>query len=156
MSGIPTELRQYGAAVPGKKDPERQPNRASDPGAPVSGIILAGGCNSRMGSCKAELSFGKTDLIHFQAEKLHSIGVTDILISGYDVPVDGTRFIPDIFPHQGPLSGMHASLSAAENDACLVLSVDAPLVPPDFLKTLIRSHTRGITMAAHETGRASR
>ena len=112
----------------------------------ISAILLAGGYSSRMGKDKAELDFHGHTLLEHQVEKLRILGITDILISGYEkVPV-GTRFVPDVYPHRGPLSGIHAGLCAAQNDCALVLAVDTPLVPESLLLELIETHHRGITV----------
>lgn len=118
----------------------------------VSAVILAGGKSSRMGKCKAELDFKGTALIEHQAKKLAALGIEDIMLSGYAKPVAGTRFVPDAYPHKGPLSGIHAALAAARGEHCLVLAVDAPLVPEDTLLELIRVHlarSNNVTVLLH-------
>ena len=117
---------------------------------PVSAILLAGGYSSRMGKDKAELDFRGHTLLEHQAEKLRSLGITDILISGYENARGGTRFVPDVYPHRGPMSGIHAGLCAAQNDHALVLAVDTPLVPKALLLELIEAHRSGITLAEAE------
>ena len=62
----------------------------------------------------------------------------------------GTRTIADIYPHKGPLSGIHACLKAARRDACLVISVDVPLFPDEWLEKLIRIHTGPATVLCHD------
>ena len=118
-------------------------------GRELSGILLAGGYSSRMGANKAELPFGGLRMIDWQVQRLRLLGIDDILIAGYEGAVEGGRFVPDIVPHRGPLSGIHAGLSAAEREACLVLSVDAPLVPFSVLFTLMERHRTGITVLEH-------
>lgn len=120
--------------------------------AAVSAIILAGGYSSRMGREKAELLFHGKSLVRRQAELLSSLGIEDILLSGYTGAVPGTRFVPDIIPHRGPLSGIHAGLAAAKHGAALVLAVDTPLVPPPLLEELIGAHRTGVTIVSHSGG----
>lgn len=118
----------------------------------VSAVILAGGCSSRMGSCKAELPWEGKTLIEHQVNKMLMLGIEDIVISGYSVPIKGTRFVPDIFPLKGPLGGIHAGLMAAKNPHCLVTGVDTPLVPLDVFSELIDRHVgtlSGITLLTH-------
>ena len=119
-------------------------------GAGFSAILLAGGYSSRMGQSKAELPFGGLRMIDHQVRRLRSLGIRDILLSGYDGTVEGGRYVPDVVPHRGPLSGIHAGLCAAEEDACLVLSVDAPLVPLSALFALMQEHREGITILEHD------
>ena len=118
----------------------------------VSAIILAGGMSTRMGKCKAELEWNGGSLIEHQVNKLRSLGIDDIVISGYPKPPEGTRFAADKYLLKGPLGGIHAGLLAAENAHCLVISVDTPLVPAETLSELIQAHLDGsanITVLSH-------
>lgn len=118
----------------------------------ISAIILAGGRSSRMGSCKAELPWEGKTLIEHQVEKIRQLGIKDIMICGYPVPIEGTRFIPDKYPLKGPLSGIHSGLLAAKNSHCLVTGIDTPLVPVDIFSALINKHINAsgnITVLSH-------
>lgn len=120
--------------------------------AAFSAVILAGGKSSRMGSCKAELPWGGKTLVEHQVNKIMALGIGDIMVSGYSRPVDGTRYVPDIYPEKGPLGGIHACLCAANKAACFVISVDTPLFSPDEMKLLMEAHLAGdspITVAGH-------
>ena len=118
----------------------------------LSGIILAGGLSSRMGSCKARLPWEGMDLVRHQVRKIQALGITDILLSGFADPVEGARFVPDLYPQLGPMSGIHAGLLAARQEQCLVTAVDTPLVPPDALAELMQYHLdsgNDITVLSH-------
>lgn len=118
----------------------------------TSAILLAGGYSSRMGTDKAELLWNGMRLIEYQAARLKALGIGEVLISGYAKSVEGTRFVPDIYPHRGPLSGIHAGLLASANPRSLVLSVDTPLVPGETLAALTELHLLGtspITVLSH-------
>ena len=83
---------------------------------------------------------------------MQALGISDILISGYSVPIEGTRFVPDKYTLRGPLGGIHAGLLAAKNSHCLVTGIDTPLVPLDVLSDLINMHTASssnITVLSH-------
>lgn len=115
---------------------------------PCSAIILSGGRSSRMGVDKSQLQlFGET-MLQRQIRKLRSIGIRDILISGTQSAED-LRSVPDIYPGRGPLGGLHACLQQAKYDHCLVISVDAPLVPASMLDRLCRVHQKGATVLCH-------
>ncbi len=107
----------------------------------VSGILLAGGKSSRMGSNKAELLFRGMPLAGWQVQKMRSVGISEILISGY-----GPGMIPDDIPEKGPLGGLYSCLRRASNRCCLVLPVDVPLIPEETLIALIQAHKGGITL----------
>ena len=117
---------------------------------PLSGIILAGGASRRMGQNKAELRLMGQTLLQRQIDKLHTLGIQDVMLSGAGCPVlPGVRVIPDEYPGKGPLGGLHACLRAARNISCLVVSVDAPLIPAAALARLCRSHRVGVTVLRH-------
>lgn len=114
--------------------------------ADISGIVLAGGFSRRMGTDKAELKLGELTLLELQVRKLRQIGIADIMVSGCRKPVEGTRAIEDIYPHKGPMSGIHACLKAAKTEACLVVSVDVPLFPAEWLEKLVQAYDGSVTM----------
>ena len=111
-----------------------------------SAAVLAGGRSTRMGADKAGLMFRSMTLAAYQAEKFKSLGLNDLMLSGWQQEIPGARFVPDELPARGPLSGIHACLGAAEHDAVLFLSVDVPLVPVETLRALLDAHTGGVTL----------
>ncbi len=113
----------------------------------LSAIILAGGYSSRMHHNKAELILQGKTLLQLQIEKMQRLGITDIVISGYEQAGEKCRYVPDVYPHKGTLSGIHAGLCAIREERAVVLSVDAPLVPEDFLLKLSECHDSGICIA---------
>lgn len=115
----------------------------------MSAMVLAGGFSSRMGRSKAELELDGSSFTQLQVKKLRTIGIKDIMLSGYEADIPETRFIPDVYPHKGPLSGIHACLLAAEGSACLAIGVDVPLLQPETLAALAEAHTGGVTILVH-------
>lgn len=116
----------------------------------ISGVVLAGGGSKRMGIKKADLKLGDRTLLEIQVQKLRELGIEDIMISGYDEAVDGTHAVADVYPGKGALGGVHASLKAAKKPACLVVSVDTPLVPAEVLEALVEAHEGDATVLAHD------
>ena len=113
-----------------------------------SAIILAGGHSSRMGQNKAALDFHGVSFLQHQVNKLRALGIEDIVVAGTPTAMEGARAVMDIYPHRGPLSGIHAGLLAAKEPRALVLAVDTPLVPESLLEELIRRHGKGITVVS--------
>lgn len=119
----------------------------------LTAVILAGGKSRRMGTDKAELGIDGKSFVSYLAGKLYKMGIKDILLSGYEKPVEHTRFVPDIMPGCGPLAGIHAGLCEAGTPHVLVLPADNPLIPVTFIKQLCEAHearedrTTGITAA---------
>ena len=115
-----------------------------------SAIVLAGGFSSRMGRNKAEVDFNGLSFLQHQVRKLQNLGIEDIVIAGYENVPSSCRFVPDVFPHRGPLSGIHAGLLTIREARALVLAVDTPLIPMTLLADLIDRHSSGITVVSHE------
>lgn len=101
----------------------------------VHGIVLAGGRSTRMGTDKARLQVGGTDLI------LHIVNSIAPFCNGVTVvvPFDEPDRYKDILGHsipcavdhykdKGPISGIHAGLSAMpeEMDYGFVIACDMP------------------------------
>lgn len=112
--------------------------------AMTTGVVLAGGSSSRMGANKAELLYQGMPLVQWQLEKLRSIGLPEVLVSGY-----GEGMIPDDIPGKGPLGGLYSALRRASGQQCLVLPVDVPLIDGATLEQLIRAHRGGITLLSY-------
>lgn len=116
----------------------------------LSGVVLAGGASRRMGRDKAGLMLLGRTLLQRQADKLLALGIQDIMLSGENCPaLPGARVIPDEYVGKGPLGGVHACLRAARSPACLVVSVDTPLIPTEALARLCQAHSGGVTVLRH-------
>jgi len=101
-------------------------------------VILAGGLSRRMGRDKAALPAGDGTLIEHLASRLAPV-VDEIIIAGGSAPasLDGVRLAADRVAGLGPLSGMHAGLTAARYPQAFVVGCDLPDVEP-ALVTLLR------------------
>ena len=100
-------------------------------------VILAGGNSSRMGADKAALVYQGRSFLQRIVEELSFID--EILLSadeGRGFESLGLRIVGDIYPGCGPISGLHAALSACESDALFVTPCDMPLITrslPEYL-----------------------
>lgn len=109
----------------------------------LTAILLAGGKSRRMGCDKAMLPFEGGTLLEWQIRKLRQLHLEQILISGGGYCVPGAQTVPDIFPDCGPIGGIYSCMQQAHGSACLVLSVDTPLVPVSVLEKLCEKHLSG-------------
>lgn len=107
--------------------------RASD----LSAFILAGGKSTRMGTDKAFVEFEGRTLLARALDLARSVS-SKVRIAG-----SGEKFAPfgpvveDIFRDRGPLGGIHAALQASATELNLMLAVDMPFVPQEFLEYLV-------------------
>lgn len=100
----------------------------------LSGVVLAGGENRRMGGIhKALLSIGGEAMIQRQIRTLSAI-CSEIVVVTNDAerfaPVVGTsvRIVPDVYRGKGPLAGMHAAMTAVRNEYVWVVGCDMPFL----------------------------
>lgn len=104
-----------------------------------TGIILAGGQSSRMGQNKALLPIDDHTIIERVAKALKPT-VSSLWIAGN--PTADYSFlelseVPDIFPGQGPLSGLHAALLQISSEWYAVSACDLPFASTLLMQYLI-------------------
>ncbi|WP_298553242.1 molybdenum cofactor guanylyltransferase [uncultured Algibacter sp.] len=104
----------------------------------ITGIILAGGKSSRMGSDKGFLILNNKPFVQYSIEALQPL-VSEILIVSDDSKYDsfGLKRINDITKDAGPVSGICSGLEASSTEYNLILSCDIPLIKTEILQKLI-------------------
>ena len=113
----------------------------------VSAIVLSGGLSSRMGKDKCDLEFDGETLLNIQIDKLKSIGIYDIVASGYRGKNSNAKVLKDDIM-KGPLSGILIGLREIKNDRAFVISVDVPLIRRMSIKKIIDySYEKDLEMA---------
>jgi len=103
----------------------------------VTAFILAGGRSSRMGSDKALLSFRDQTLLGRTLSLAAKVADKAVIVGPRERYAAHGETVEDIYPGCGPLAGIHAALCATESEWNLVLSVDMPLMTPEFLSWLL-------------------
>jgi molybdopterin-guanine dinucleotide biosynthesis protein A len=108
----------------------------------ITGIILAGGKSSRMGSEKGLILLHDKPFIQHSIEALQPL-VNEIIIvsSNSDYDTFGVKRVEDMIPDSGPVAGLHAGLTHSTTKENLVISCDVPLLTTSLLKKLL-SHTK--------------
>jgi len=107
----------------------------------ITGIILAGGRSSRMGSDKALMPFNNQTFLEHVIQALHPL-VDDILIVSNN-PEHGKfnyERISDSIADAGPMAGIHAGLTHSKTETNLVLSCDVPLIQTSVLEMIITNN----------------
>jgi len=121
----------------------------------ISGIILAGGKSSRMGKNKALLEIDGLTLIERVAAIMSGV-CSEIIIAGDSSGTlnrPGCRSVPDIYPGCGPLSGIHAGLSAAKNQYSFIAACDMPFVDEKLMRKIIDQVEDGYEAVILKTGK---
>lgn len=105
----------------------------------ITGVILAGGKSSRMGTDKG--------LMEFQGEKMISRtmkmfrGLFREIIVVTNLPLDyldqDARIVTDIFPGKGPIGGIHTGLFFSSNEHAFFAACDMPFFSSEFISYMI-------------------
>jgi molybdopterin-guanine dinucleotide biosynthesis protein A len=122
-----------------------QAKQALTPLVGVTGVALAGGRASRMGSDKAALLLAGRPLIAHVVERMRRalasvivIGPASLAALQPDAPV-----IPDAQPGLGPLGGLATALEAARADWIFLVACDMPFIQPALVR-----HMAALALAA--------
>ncbi len=110
------------------------------PAPPASGVLLAGGKSSRMGTNKALLRFasGQT-VIERIISRVQPLCAELLVVTNTpdDYAFLGLPMYADAYPGASSLGGIYTGLLHAGSQRALVLSCDLPLVEPDLLAYLL-------------------
>lgn len=110
----------------------------------ITGIILAGGKSSRMGSDKGFIKLNGYTFMSHIIEAMKPIVNTVIIVSNNsDYDEFGYKRIEDIIKDSGPLAGLYSGLYHSKTENNLVLSCDVPLINSSVLKQLIDGFDNG-------------
>lgn len=100
-------------------------------------IILAGGRSERMGANKALTLFRGKPMIGYPIALAGNFtGKIIISDNGNDLKVYGYQVVPDIFPVNAPLVGIHAGLTHSLTAWNIVMTCDMPLIPVELIRLL--------------------
>ncbi len=107
--------------------------------AAISGVILAGGKSSRMGTDKALLKLGQYYVIERIADTLRTMVDEVVIVTDRSKRYAkyGDRTVSDIMPGHGPLGGIHAGLVQAAHPWMLVTACDLPFISVPVARLMI-------------------
>lgn len=128
----------------------------------IQGLILAGGQSTRMGTDKALLAINGRPLLYRLVQQLTSLTQQVTISVGspqrealYRESLGGlaeaVSFVTDRYPGCGPLSGLHAGLSAIADGYAFVIACDMPQLSEALLQQLV-THTDSGADVIHVAG----
>ncbi len=103
----------------------------------ISGVILAGGSNTRFeGKIKANLVINGRTIISGITEIFSQIFSEIIIVT--NTPAEFKEYneyliVSDLFHKVGPLGGIHAAMKASSKESLFVVAGDMPLLSKDFI-----------------------
>ena len=109
----------------------------------MRGILLSGGRSRRMGEKKQWLPLGEKPILLHTYREICAIS-NEVIIVAND-PEDITRCtayglptIPDLYPGQGPLAGLHAGLQdLAPDESAVLVGCDLPFARSELFRDLL-------------------
>lgn len=108
----------------------------------ATGILLAGGQNSRMKRNKALLTLDGKPLAERSLEVLQEV-FEEVLVSSNEpeqYECYGFPVVPDTIANKGPLGGLHAGLVAAKHEWCFFAACDMPFLDTGVIRYLYQLH----------------
>ncbi|HEY5153329.1 MAG TPA: molybdenum cofactor guanylyltransferase, partial [Acidimicrobiales bacterium] len=107
-----------------------------------TGVVLAGGRSSRMGTDKALLvvDVDGRPLVSRAAQALADAGAGEVLVIGGDAPALGALGLdarPDDHPGEGPLGAILTALRLAGEDLVMVLACDMPAIDAASVRAIV-------------------
>jgi len=117
----------------------------------ITGIVLAGGRSSRMGSDKSLMKLKDKALIEYAIDALKPL-CSKVVISSNSFIYDFTdcEVWPDELPDRAPMIGIYSCLKRSETDINIILSCDMPLMSTAMLEYLLEnSENKDITVPVH-------
>lgn len=123
----------------------------------IAGAIIAGGPAKRLGGvAKPFLTVGGRAIAERQLGLLRSMALARVFVVANDAApwtALGVGVVPDLVGGAGPLGGIHAALSAADDcDAVICVAADLPFLAPALLAAL-RDHTPAAEVVAPKSSR---
>lgn len=119
----------------------------------ATGVVLAGGKSSRMGTDKALLLLDNQTLLERSVKKLQEIFAEVVIVDNkeekYSLP--NVKEVSDIYKDCGPLGGIHAALTNSTYDRIFVVACDLPFWGNKLAQLLLKS-CRGYDAAVPHIG----
>lgn len=105
--------------------------------ANVNGYVLAGGKSSRMGRDKAMLELAGKPLVQRAVEKLRRVCAEVFVVGNRPELEIYAPVVQDLHKECGPLGGIEAALLRSDREWNLLMAVDMPFLPAEFLAAWI-------------------
>ena len=108
------------------------------PAHKITGVILAGGKSTRMGTDKALLALNGKPFIQHVAEAFQNV-FTKVVISANTAAYDFLLLpvLRDVYPDCGPLGGIHSALMTTAAEAVFFCSCDTPFMNSSVIRFVV-------------------
>ncbi|MCG6536922.1 MAG: molybdenum cofactor guanylyltransferase [Syntrophales bacterium LBB04] len=119
----------------------------------VTGVILAGGKNSRMGTDKAFIEINGSPMVNRTVKTLRAIFDEIIIVTNSPLLYldQNVKLVTDIFPDKGALGGLYTGLFYSSHPLAFVCACDMPFLNSIFIKYMI-DHSAGYNIIVPDNG----
>jgi len=108
----------------------------------ISTYIIIGGKSSRMGTDKANFSFGNKSFLMHIIDAVKPITSVINLVSSLNQHQNlGYRVINDLENDKGPVCAITSPLSDSNTEMNIILSCDIPFIKTNLLNWLLKQHS---------------
>lgn len=123
--------------------------------ASVTGVVLAGGKSSRMGTDKAFVRVAERTLIERTTAVVRCCFVQNVIIANHPEMFSslGLPVFKDDVPDLGPLGGIATALRRVETEAIFVVACDMPFLNPELIREMAKALGDFDAVAARIDGR---
>ena len=120
----------------------------------VTGIVLAGGRSSRMGTDKALMLYKGRPLIEHAVGILREVSDMVVISANTDnYSFTGCEIWPDAVQFNAAMAGIYSCIRRSATTWNVVLSCDMPLVDPGFLHLMLKhKNDSNVLIPVHEDG----
>ena len=117
----------------------------------ITGIILAGGKSSRMGSDKGLIEFNGKPMIQHIIDRFNELNLPILIIANNPAYSKfGYPVVEDLIKDKGPVGGIYTGLMTSNSDRNLIVSCDMPNISSQLLEHLInQSKGHPLTIPHH-------
>lgn len=118
----------------------------------MTGIILAGGKSSRMGTDKGLLMLNGKPMIQHVIDRIEELGLPILIVANNSEYAQfGYPVIEDLVKEKGPVGGIYTGLMTSNTESNLIISCDTPNISLELLNQLIdASKDHVVTIAKHK------
>lgn len=111
----------------------------------ITGIILAGGKSSRMGTDKGLINFNQKAFVQNSISAMEPLVTQTMIVSNNpDYDIFKLKRVEDKIKDAGPLAGLYTGLYHSSTSYNLVLSCDIPLINTKVLEELLMAQEPGV------------
>lgn len=106
----------------------------------ITGIVLAGGRSSRMGSDKGLVQLeGKKFIEHVLVALIPNVNEVIIVANNANYNTFGCKVVEDIIKNCGPLGGIYTGLMNSNTENTIIVSCDIPFINSGLIQYIIKN-----------------